>query len=121
MLSSFENESGLALHNACDDGDLTRVQTLSRENSCTPSFTRFKDTEGMSPIMRAVRRGHLEVAKWLFEADAREDIRAPNNEGITPMMMACLQGHLDIAKWLFENGAAADIRDNGHCSRGSPL
>ena len=61
-------------------------------------------------MMLACHGGFYQVAQWLFEVGAADDIRTKINVGNTPMMLACLNGHLQVAQWLFEVGAAGDIR-----------
>jgi hypothetical protein len=68
----------------------------------------------------ACEQGHLDVAKWLFEVGAAEDIRTKDNVGNTPMLIACREGHHDVATWLFEVGAAEDVRTKDNDGQ-SPL
>ena len=62
------------------------------------------------PCKQLAHMVYLDLAKWLFEVGAAEDIRTRNNNGWTPILMACSEGHLDTAKWLFEVGAADNIQ-----------
>jgi hypothetical protein len=62
-------------------------------------------------------QGHLQIAKWLFELGAADDIRTKNDDGATPMFFACHKGHLQVAKWLFDVGAADDIKTADDYSR----
>jgi len=47
----------------------------------------------------ACKKGHIEVAKWLFEQDPKIDIHACSEWAFQG---ACENGHMEVAKWLFE-------------------
>ena len=56
---------------------------------------------------------HINVAKWLFEVGASAVIHTKDNDGATPMWVIC--GHLLVALWLLLDGTANG--DDGHVNR----
>lgn len=75
---------------------------------------RAKDAFDMNPLHFACVEGRLDVAKWLYDNGAAEDIRYVSDTcDYTPMNLAIAGGHLDLAKWIFTAGGAKDIRDTG--------
>ena len=71
------------------------VQSFSTEKRTT--------TDNMTPLMLAVREGHLYVTQALIFANA--DIHARNREGQTALMFAREGGHIDIEDFLILSGA----------------
>ena len=58
----------------------------------------------------ACQEGHLEVAQWLFDHSASEDVRTADDHGWTPMHTACIYGHVEVAQWLFDVSTSEDMR-----------
>ena len=56
-----------------------------------------------TPLLYAVREGHLEVVKLLLGAGAA--IERSDANGVTPLLMAVLNGHFAVARHLVEQGA----------------
>ncbi|MEX2466716.1 MAG: ankyrin repeat domain-containing protein [Gemmatimonadota bacterium] len=58
---------------------------------------------GLTPLLHAVRQGHVEAALTLLEGGA--DINATSGDLTSPLLMATLNGQWDLAKTLLERGA----------------
>ena len=59
--------------------------------------------------MRAARKGHLEIVKWLIGVGA--DVNIKDNDGDTALNLAALYGHLETLKFLIDYGAEIDKED----------
>lgn len=59
---------------------------------------------GMTPLLHAVRQGHVESVLALLDGGA--DINQPSGgDGTTPLLMAAINGQFDLALMLLERGA----------------
>jgi ankyrin repeat protein len=61
---------------------------------------------GLTALMFAARRGHVDVARQLAEAGA--DLNRANPDGLTALTLAVINDRLDLAAALLERGAAPD-------------
>ena len=95
------------LYNACESGDLTRIQQLHARGAAM-DVTR-PDNNGWTPMWYACYEGHFEIVKWLHTHGAAMDVTRPSNKGSTPMFIACFKGHFEIVQWLHTHGAAMDV------------
>lgn len=60
-------------------------------------------TGGLTPLLFAVRQGHLDATRALVEAGAPVDEAAP--DGTTALQVAILNAHYPVAHYLLEKGA----------------
>ncbi len=73
-------------------------------------------TIGMSALMLAAKKGHLDMVKLLLKHNANANLS--NTSGKTALMFAVKYGHLDIVKFLIENGADTDLKNKaGHTAK----
>ena len=56
-----------------------------------------------TPLLYAVRDGHLQTAQLLLKSGAQ--LEKTDANGVTPLLMAILNGHTAVAQWLIEAGA----------------
>jgi len=56
-----------------------------------------------TPLLYAVRDGHLQTAQLLLHSGAQFEKADAN--GVTPLLMAILNGQIPLAQWLIEAGA----------------
>ena len=68
------------------------------------------DEFGDTPIIKACRRGHIEVTSFLLEQGANIDAR--NEDGYTSLMLACYWEQLQIVDLLLRHGADAGLTSN---------
>ncbi|KAF4663186.1 hypothetical protein FOL46_004881 [Perkinsus olseni] len=82
------------LHLAAFRGDLIKVKSLidNEEHQINQA-----DSEGMTPLMVAVKQGHLDVAELLLPVS---DVKATDKEEWTVLHWACEVGRLAIVKRL---------------------
>jgi ankyrin repeat protein len=64
---------------------------------------------GMTPLLHAVRQGHVEATVALLDGGANLESAA---EGTTPLLMAAINGHFDLAMLLLERGARANVHNS---------
>jgi ankyrin repeat protein len=94
---------------AAERGDLVQVQQLVEEDV---ALVRSKaELSGMTPLMWASKKGHLEVTRYLLDRGAK--INATNNFGVTAMWYAAREARLAVVKLLLDKGAARSISENG--------
>ena len=62
---------------------------------------------GLTPLLHAVRQGHVQAALTLLEGGA--DINATSGDLTSPLLMATLNGQWDLAKILLERGADPNL------------
>lgn len=67
----------------------------------------IKNKKGHTPLIEAVQRGELELAKRLIEYGARLDEKS--EEGLTAMHYAAGDGHIDMVNLLIDHNAYVDI------------
>mmetsp|Transcript_76425 Transcript_76425/g.181792 ORF Transcript_76425/g.181792 Transcript_76425/m.181792 type:complete len:769 (+) Transcript_76425:28-2334(+) len=67
----------------------------------------YTDAKGVSPLMWASSRGHLECAERIMAAKAPVDART--TDGRTSLMLAARRGHRDVVKALMDFGASLYI------------
>jgi ankyrin repeat protein len=59
---------------------------------------------GLTPLLFAVRQGHMASAKTLLEAGADVN-QVSTGDHTSPLLMATINGHFDLAKLLLDKGA----------------
>ncbi|MEO8308902.1 MAG: ankyrin repeat domain-containing protein [Pseudomonadota bacterium] len=62
-----------------------------------------------TPLLYAVREGHIEVVRLLVEAGA--GIEKADADGVTPLLMSILNGQIPVALYLLEHGASVRASD----------
>lgn len=77
----------------------------------------LRDEEGLTLLHWAVDRGHVDIAKYLIDVDAADNlggglIDAQDREGQTALHYATGCGHKELVKLLLERGADRDILDS---------
>jgi ankyrin repeat protein len=63
----------------------------------------------VSPLVAALRRGHLKIAQLLYERGANIDVQSYRNR--TLLNGVSRMGHLEIVQWLLSRGANPNVRD----------
>ena len=100
--SPEQTQEARRLFGAAEEGDAPAVARLlaaglSADARLAPG--------GETPLMRAVARGHEEVARALLDAGA--DASARRGDGFTPLILAVFFGHERLVRLLVEHGADA--------------
>ena len=69
-----------------------------------------RNNKGNTPLIMAIEKGEIEVAKLLISKNANVNIC--NNDNQNALMIACGKGYYDIVKLLIENNANLSYIDN---------
>ena len=81
---AFETGSTV-VHSAAKQGDLKGVQSEVQKDK---SLLHHKDKDGFLPLHEAVRAGHVNVARFLYESGSDLNARSHNGKGGTPLWHA---------------------------------
>ena len=68
--------SGMLLHQAVENGDISEMERLLSLNATEVDF---KDSEGYTPLFKALRMRRIDLAEILLENGA--DVNAEDNSG----------------------------------------
>jgi hypothetical protein len=103
---SLRDAVTLALDDAAESGDV-RCATLLLEIGAAVEGPFFEDRrlQNFSPLMKAVSRNHVGVAKALLAAGANVNL---DWGGLTPLHEAAAGGGLDAVRLLLKHGARVD-------------
>ena len=99
--------------NISDGSKTTSGRWADSRNHCfrIPSFYKTKCVfpPGATALIVAAKEGHLDIVRFLVEADAAKD--QADNTGATALILAAKEG-MDIVRSLVEADAAKDQADN---------
>jgi ankyrin repeat protein len=71
-----------------------------------------QDKDGITPVYKAVARGHVEAVAALLKAK-KADINTPYNNGYPPISAAAYYGHTEVIRKLIASGASINTRNRG--------
>jgi ankyrin repeat protein len=104
------------VHDAAADGNLERVKLLLKEE---PDLVFSRDTNGMTPLHRAVTQGRKDMVMLLLLDKADVNAKVNDNQGGTSLHLAVGNSHKDIAALLLANKADVNATDReGHVPLG---
>ena len=107
----YVEEVGLKMYNKEDLFDAIKeceddVEIM--EDYVDDSTINATDSKGYTPLIMAVNRRFMNVAKYLIKCGA--DVNARDNDGISSLAYACLKNDYDMAKLLIDNGANVNVK-----------
>ena len=70
----------------------------------------IKGRFGVTPLLLATRKGHLDIVKKLVQKGA--DVNIATKSNYTPLFSASALGHFEIAKFLVLKGANVNVADS---------
>jgi len=106
-LDSKDNSEGVSLHEACKNGDKSKVEKILKKGI----ELNTRDAHGAKDLHWAAQNGHVEFVKYLVSQGA--DILAQNHYGITACHLAALNGATDIvAHFVNINKEVLEIQDH---------
>jgi ankyrin repeat protein/beta-lactamase regulating signal transducer with metallopeptidase domain len=94
------------IHDAAKQGDLAKVKAMLKDN---PDLVAIKDSEGRTPLHRAVENGHKDVAALLLAQGA--NVNAKDKAGWTPLYRA-VDRNKDMVELLLSQGADVNVKDH---------
>ncbi|CAN0505249.1 unnamed protein product [Ectocarpus sp. 12 AP-2014] len=110
-ISSPSGDLSTAFHIACSRGRLETCVELLRRGSSLEG----RDSEGMTPLLRAAANGRADVTEWLLREGA--DPAAVDANSNTALALSCrATGRLDAAKALLDGGADVLVENSDGCS-----
>src|SRR5208337_2012632 len=95
------------IHEAAENGDWAKVETLLKDN---PALVSSRNNYGTTPLHLAVENGHKDVVELLLAKGA--DVNAKDKSGVTPLHIAAQKGHRDVAELLLATKADVNAKDN---------
>jgi quinoprotein dehydrogenase-associated probable ABC transporter substrate-binding protein len=95
-----------AMSDAIVGNDIDRVSYLLKHEAQVNSY----DDNGYTPLINAIRSGHVAVAAYLVEHNA--DVNLPDRSDWTPLMWAAWGDNPALAKMLIAHGARLDAVDH---------
>ena len=76
--------------------------------------TRDEEIVRWFPMLKAARRGRMEVCKWLFQHGAAKDVKRRTYNGVSPLYSTFGRStQRDLNRWLILNGALCKDDDSG--------
>ena len=107
-IASFTEIHGGEIHDAVNDGNVTKVSDLLR--SSAPLLESRDDVEGMTPLLVAVRAGKIDVVRLLIQQGA--DVGARNRKGdLDPLSYSVIGKQKEIISMLLKAGANPGKKD----------
>lgn len=119
--------SGPPLHDAIGNGNLELVKFLIDQSVSPNAGSRLGDEEGASPLWQASFQGFAQVANFLLQKGATQDLEGPApwqdapEQKLTPLHVAARQGYADVVQLLIEAKAEFDKRSLLDQAGSSPL
>jgi ankyrin repeat protein len=105
--NEFDATGQSCLHAACESNNLYALQRCLASGA-DPNLPSFR---GWTPLRMAVRHGHFECVRLLFEVGDLDPNPRTHN-GVTPLHLAAKHGHLEIASFLIDRGADINAVSN---------
>jgi len=85
------------------------LEGIKRRKIDIKPIVNIKYDEGMTPLMIAVEKNHIEMVAYLLSQHAY--INAQNDEGMTPLMMAVKNQNIDMVAYLLSHDAKIDLEN----------
>ena len=118
QLGESDYVDNTALHMACEGNRDSIVKLLLQDSRCSPSIVNMKNSDGITPLMRAVRLGHLNIVKSLLQHPGIE-LGKKNSLGRTALHWACDYNRVSIVKLLCQDSRCTPSVVNTKNSHGS--
>ena len=90
----------------CLEGRLHELRTLLDSRDIDVNE---RNSGGITPLMLASERGHLDAVRLLIERGA--ELNSQRGDGVSPLYLAAMFGHKETAQLLVQTGAEIDIQD----------
>ncbi len=91
----------------CREGNIGETLKMLQSHA---ELLELRDKEGVTGLLWACDRGHVELVGELLNAGA--DIQQADASGLTPLHYAALNNREDLVKLLLSRGADTEARDN---------
>jgi ankyrin len=107
-LQEWDGGGWRALHFAAYGGNINVVKVLLSEGADVSS----RDADGVTPLMLACKKGHLEVVQVLLEATEGQGLEEITDAEWTVMHYSAYGGHKDVVAFLLTKGVSASSRSD---------
>lgn len=107
QLNLKDRQKGTLLLFASRHGLLSVIEAIT-DSGANMNFN-TKDSDGMTPLAWATRKGHEAVVQLLIERDD-VDTNIQDNYGQTPLLRAATYGHEAVVRLLIDRGVEIDSR-----------
>ena len=112
LISSPDDKSMTAFHWSCSEGHLEFSKWLLEEyknykSESDPLLHTIQYNNGITPLVLAVLRKHLEIVSWLASIDLA-CMKLPNKDKLSVLHVAAANGKTEIASVLFKSVNSSD-------------
>ena len=107
-LNITRNPGETALHYACDHNRVSIIKLLCQDSRCSPGVINKKDSDGATPLMRAVHEGNLDIVKELDIEGT--DFFTKDWDGTTLIEMARRWHNEEVLEYLMERNKVDSLK-----------
>ena len=112
LISSPDDKGRTAFHRSCSQGHLEFSKWLLEEyknckSESDPLLHTIQNNYGITPLMLAVRRNHLEIVSWLASIEPA-CMKKQNKDKLSKLHVAAANGKTENASALFESLNSSD-------------
>jgi len=108
-LEDEEAEEEVVEEEVADEGDIEAMAEEMGMDQVAQYSDLVGSWGGLTPLLHAVRQGHVEATLALLEGGADVNQQADAGDHTSPLLMAAINGHFDLTTLLIERGADPNL------------